>query len=101
MKKLDNKTKNFKIKKLVIGDKFYTYDRMTLCHIINFFEDNNIMLVTFKCWNNSRGWIYHTEPLELLLFQISILYDNMSDKSNPQHVKNRKKFFELNNIEYN
>ena len=90
-------TKNFKIKKLHEGDTFYTYDG-DLNHIVHFFTDNDYNIVVYKHWSNSRGWMYEADYLEMLLYRICILYDNLSDKS--KSLELRKEFFNLNNIEY-
>lgn len=84
--------KVFKMKKLELGDKFYTADGY-LNHIINIFPYDCQFLVAYKFWSRYKNrWCFGIDKMSNLLFLISILNDLSKE--------DRVKYFKLNEIEY-
>lgn len=80
----------FKVKKLEVGDTFYTYDRYKN-HIIGLLQDGDAKLVAYKCWLIYKNrWGYYLNRLDCVLYEICSLY-NLSDED-------RKELFDLNDV---
>ena len=80
---------SIKIKKLDVGDTFYTYDRYKN-HIIGFLQDGDKKLIAYKCWLIYKNrWGYYLDRLDCKLYEICSLY-NLS-------YEDSKKLFEANN----
>ena len=92
------KTEKFKIKRLLEGDTFYSYNG-DLNHVVHIFSDNDDDIVVYKHWSNCRGWMYEADYLVMVLYRICLLYDNLSDKN--KSIELRKELFILNDVEYN
>ena len=80
----------FKVKKLEVGDTFYTYDRYKN-HIIGFLQDGDNKLVAYKCWLIYKNrWGYYLDRLDCKLYEICSLY-HLSDEDS-------KALFDLNDV---
>ena len=80
----------FKVKKLEVGDTFYTYDRYKN-HIIGFLQDGDTKLVAYKCWLIYKNrWGYYLNRLDCALYEICSLY-NLSNEDS-------KALFDLNDV---
>ena len=82
--------RDFKIKKLKVGDSFYTYDGY-LNHIISITKDldGNHNIITYRYWLKHKGyWGYNAERMDCALYSMALLNDIEKE--------DRNKLFELN-----
>ena len=83
--------KTFKLKKLEIGNTFYTFDGYKN-HIVGFCKDGDTTIVIYKFWLKYKGyWGYECKEFKFILFSLSTLYDLSKEDT--------QSLFQLNGIE--
>lgn len=98
MGKAKEKSKKiFKLKKLEVGDTFYSFDGY-LNHIIGIIEDTEfeppVKVVAYKAWLKYKGrWGFYADALENLLYAQCLL--------NNIPKKDRKNYFIINDVDPN
>ena len=89
----DKSKKNFKLKKVEKGDKFYTYDGY-LSHIIDIIKDDGTgtSIVVYRCWlKYKKRWGFYCEPLPLHLYTQCMINELPEDTY--------KEYFKKNNVD--